>query len=205
MKMNYSQLINNLVSEGVLKTPALVEAFREIDRADFVPSGERKYAYLDTALPIGYDQTISQPYTVAFMLELLNPQKGEKILDVGSGSGWTTALLACIVGGKGLVMGVEVVPELVALGQNNLAKYEFPHARIEQSSAKLGCPEHAPYDKILVSAAGNEVPQELTEQLKIGGVMVLPVGDALWKVTCVSKNKTKTETFEGFAFVPLIR
>lgn len=204
MNRGTKELIDNLVSEGVLKTPHITDAFYGIDRADFVPSEEGAYTYLDTALPIGYGQTISQPYTVAFMLELLSPREGEKILDVGSGSGWTTALLARIVGEKGKVIGVEVVPELVVSGQRNLAKYGFSHTHIEQSSGELGCPKHAPYDKILVSATGAEVPHELIEQLKVGGVMVLPVHDALQRVTRLSKTKIKTEIYEGFAFVPLI-
>ncbi|MCD6283661.1 protein-L-isoaspartate O-methyltransferase, partial [bacterium] len=93
-------LIQQLISEGYLKTPEIIKAFREIDRKDFVPSYLKKEAYINAPLPIGFGQTISQPLTVAFMLELLQPKRGDKILDIGSGSGWTTALLAYIVGQK---------------------------------------------------------------------------------------------------------
>ena len=118
-------LINHLINVGVLKTPEIIKAFYKIDRAFFVPKEFHDYAYEDYPLSIGYGATISQPYTVAFMLELLQPKKGEKILDVGSGSSWTTALLAHIVGIKGKIFGVEIVPELIKFAKDNLKKFKF--------------------------------------------------------------------------------
>ena len=197
------QLIAYLQKMGVLKTKRITSAFKAVDRADFVLPEYILSAYEDKALPIGYGQTISQPAVVAFMLELLEPEHGERILDVGSGSGWTTALLANIVGAKGKVYGVEIVPELTAYGQANIAKYNS-HADITQAQAILGLPEKAPFDRILVSASGPSIPQPLLDQLNIGGIMVISIDEAIWKVYKKEKSKISIEKFEGFLFVPLI-
>ena len=110
-------LVKELITNGALKTPRIIEAFRAIDRKDFVPEELQDEAYGNYPLQIGYGQTISQPNTVAFMLELLAPELGNKIIDVGSGSGWQTALLAHIVGPKGKIFGIELVPELKKMGE----------------------------------------------------------------------------------------
>lgn len=120
------QLVEHLKQRGVLKTPALVEAFRAVDRRSFVPEEFFFNAYEDHPLPIGHGQTISQPWTVAFMLERLQPQPGNRVLDIGSGSGWTTALLAHVVGAEGFVQGLELIDALVELGQQNLSLWDFP-------------------------------------------------------------------------------
>ncbi|MEK7614514.1 MAG: protein-L-isoaspartate(D-aspartate) O-methyltransferase [Patescibacteria group bacterium] len=198
------ELINELKGEGVLKNANVLRAFRAIDRKDFVPEKLSFEAYENYPLPIGFGQTISQPFTVAFMLDLLRPEPGEKILDVGSGSGWSTALLASAVGPTGKVFGVEIIPELVAFGQTNLAKYKFPNASIRVAGLKLGLPGEAPFDKILVSASGQSYPKELVEQLKIGGTLVIPIKESVWKMKKVSTEEAETEKYEGFAFVPLV-
>ena len=189
----------------VLKTPALIKAFLKIDRRDFVLPEYQDQAYEDHPLPIDSGQTISQPYTVAFMLELLQPKKGEKILDIGSGSAWTTALLAQIVGSTGKVFGTELKPSLVHIGQENLAKYDFPWAEINQAQkGSLGFLKEAPFDKILVSAAAREIPQKLLDQLKEHGVMVIPVEDAVLRIQSVPGKEPEVQRFEGFVFVPLL-
>lgn len=199
------QLAQYLIQNKVLRAKEIIAAFQKIDRKDFVPAEYQDQAYEDYPLPIGYGQTISQPTTVAFMLELLQPKQGEKILDVGSGSGWTTALLAHIAGCAGKVFGVEIIPGLVEFGQKNLKNYRFQNASILQTKEDvLGLPSQAPFDKILVSAAGQQVPQELVNQLAIGGSMVIPIQSAVWKIERLSDKETKTQQFEGFAFVPLI-
>jgi len=126
------KLVENLIRQGYLKTPAVIDAFKTINRTDFLPSNLaenrnelEKLAEYDQALPIGEGQTISQPAVVAFMLELLNIQKGNNVLDIGSGSGWTTALLAQLVGPKGLVIAIERIPELYEFGRKNVGKYNF--------------------------------------------------------------------------------
>lgn len=183
----------------------LKDAFIAIDRKDFAPEDYVDEAYEDYPLPLGNTrQTISQPTTVAFMLELLDPKEGDKILDVGSGSGWTTALLAHIVGEKGRVIGIEILPELVKLGNKNLNKYNFKNAKILKAGKDIGFPKEAPYDKILVSAAAEDLPKNLMKQLKFGGTIVIPVYDNLWRVKKISDTDIEIKKFERFEFVPLI-
>lgn len=202
--MTYDELIDNLISKGYLKTPRITDAFKGIDRKDFVLAEYSDESYGDYPLPIGDEQTISQPSTVAFMLELLQPEDGDIVLDVGSGSAWTTALLAEIVGERGFVYGVELVPELVRLGRENLAVYGFDNTEIYQANPNiLGLPEKAPFDKILVSAAGEDLPEELIEQLKVGGRMVIPVANSIIKVDKLNGNEINEERYPGFVFVPL--
>src|SRR3990172_3252875 len=156
-----NSLIRDLIYQGYLKTDRIVEAFSKIKRVDFVPRDMESAAGANIPLPIGQGQTISQPLTVAFMLELLAPLPGEKILDVGSGSGWTTALLAHIVGKKGKVVGVERIKGLRDFGTNNVSKYNFiekGRARIIRADGTKGYVNEAPYNRILVSAAADEIP-----------------------------------------------
>ncbi len=203
MKTNQN-LIDSMMLSGVLKSPKIIEAFQTIDRKYFIPQGYEENMYIDAPLPIGKNQTISQPTTVAFMLELLDPKRSEKILDIGSGSGWTTSLLCHIVGDKGSVIGLERVDELIEIGQNNLAKFQFgKHCKIQKAGDKLGIPSEV-FDKILVSASAQKIPEELFLQLKIGGILVIPVQNSIFKFTKISQSKIESEEFLGFVFVPLI-
>ncbi len=199
------ELVKELVEERrVLKNARLREAFIAFDRADFVDENYKCEAYEDYPLPIGFNQTISQPTTVAFMLELLDIQSGEKVLDVGSGSGWTTALLSHLVGKNGYVSAIELVPELVEKGRENIGKYHIKNAEIRPAREELGFAKGGPYDRILVSAAADDtIPEDLLIQLKPGGVMVLPVGGTLVKVIKKGEGDFETKQFPGFVFVPL--
>lgn len=201
------ELVQYLIQTGVLTTTRIISAFEIVDRGDFVCDFiYDEDVYGDYPLSIGSGQTISQPSTVAFMMELLQPQVGDKILDVGSGSGWTTALLAEIVGqNKGLVYGVEIIPDLVDFGTRNIAKYNFTNVQILQAGKKYGLPEYAPYNKILVSAAGNTIPEDLIAQLEIGGTMVIPVQNDIMRYVKRTQNDGDLEYFHGFSFVPLIK
>lgn len=180
------------------------KAFDTIRRGDFLPAGEQRFAGQDRALHIGYGQTNSQPSTVATMLGLLEIVPGQRVLDVGCGSGWTTALLGALVGPSGEVVGVELVPELVAWGRENLAAYPMPWTSIQQAHADvLGLPEGAPYDRILVSAEAESVPTQLVEQLAPGGLMVVPVAGRMTVVRRTGGEPT-VERHGYYSFVPLI-
>lgn len=150
-----------------MRTPDRVQAaFRAVPREGFLPPAERSRATFDGPIPIGAGQTNSQPRTVADMLRLLDVHPGHRVLDVGCGSGWTTALLAELTGPEGRVRGVELEPSLVAFGRANLAPRDVPWADISQAEpGVLGLPGDAPYDRILVSADADELPSELVDQL----------------------------------------
>lgn len=189
---------------GVLKTPEIIEAFLKIDRANFIPDEFKDKTYIDAPLPIGKGQTISQPSTVAFMLELLHPKKDDKILDIGSGSGWTTALLCQIVGKEGLVIGVERIDELVKTSQNNLSKFNFgKNCFIKKATSSIGIPGEK-FDKILISASAEYFPEGLLDQLQIGGTLVIPIKNSIFKFEKISETITQKSEYPGFVFVPLI-
>ena len=203
MKSN-KELIQSMIEKGALQSSEIVEAFEKIDRKYFIPQAFRDHIYVDRPLPIGKDQTISQPSTVAFMLEHLSPQKGDKILDIGSGSGWTTSLLCQIVGKEGSVIGLERVDELVKVGQKNLSQFDFKkECCIQKAGDTLGIPDRE-FDKILVSASAKEIPDELFKQLKIGGILVIPVQNSIFRFKKLSDTKIESQEFPGFVFVPLI-
>lgn len=198
-------LIEKLIRKNYLQTPQIIEAFYKIDRADFVPPDLKSEAYINAPLPIGLGQTISQPLTVAFMLELLQPQKGDKILDVGSGSGWQSSMLAYIVGEKGKVVAIERIPELSEFGRNNSKKYRLENLRFIVGDGSKGYNKEAPYDKIIVAAAAFEkIPPELKKQLKTNGRLVIPVENSIWLVVKREGEKYEEREFPGFVFVPLI-
>jgi protein-L-isoaspartate(D-aspartate) O-methyltransferase len=179
-------------------------AFEAVRREDFLTSDQRANAALDRALPIGYQQTNSQPRTVSNMLVLLDVRTGQRVLDVGSGSGWTTALLGTLVGPDGAVHGVELVPELVAWSRENLRAYAMPWTRIHQASEdELGLAAEGPFDRILVSAEASELPQSLVDQLADGGLMVVPVAGRLLSVERGPGGDVTVHRHGHYAFVPL--
>lgn len=198
-----SELINHLINTNVLKSSSIIDAFSNVDRIDFVTDSTVLDVYADYPLQIGQGQTISQPTTVAMMLEMLQPKEGQKILDIGSGSGWTTALLADIVKSKGSVTGVERVNQLVEFGNKNLKKYGFKNAKIVQAGDELGIVGEM-FDRILVSAAAEDFPEELTKQLKIGGKLVIPIRNSIYEIRKNENGALDAKEHYGFSFVPLI-
>lgn len=180
------------------------KAFDAVRREDFLPPDQRGFAGENRALGIGHRQTNSQPSTVADMLELLVVEPGHRVLDVGCGSGWTTALLAALVGPDGTVRGVELVPELVEQGRQNLSHYPMPWASISQARHDvLGLPSEAPFDRILVSAEAERLPHSLVEQLTVGGVMVVPVAGRMTEVRR-TEGEPVVVRHGYYSFVPLI-
>jgi len=208
MTPEYENLINSLIKDGYLKTASIIGAFQKINRADFVPEECKGNACVNAPLSIGYEQTISQPLTVAFMLELLEPKPSEKILDIGAGSGWTCALLAELIGENGRVIGIERIVELKEMAEKNISKYNFiKNKRVEiiLADGSKGYRKEAPYDKIIAGAAAQgDVPINWRKQLKIGGRIVAPVGNSVLTIDKVAKNKYSQKEYFGFSFVPLI-
>lgn len=201
-------LVKELIAEEVLKTPRIINAFQKIDRANFIRAETQSATYENIPLPIGAGQTISQPYTVAFMLELLQVGEEDRILDIGAGSGWQTALLAEIVGEKGKVFAIELIPELCEFGKKNVSKYNFIKNGVVQfycQNALNGLPDQAPFDRIIAAAASDIVPAAWKKQLKIGGRMILPVDNSLRLVIKKSESDFEERTYPGFVFVPFIK
>ncbi len=199
------ELIQQLISEGYLKTPEIISAFYKIKRQDFLPADLVGEESVNAPLPIGQGQTISQPLTVAFMFELLQPKSGQHILDIGSGSGWTTSMLAEIVGPKGKVFAIERIAELKEAGQRNVAKYNFSNVKFFCQDGTKGLPKQAPFARIIVSAAAFEVPMELKEQLAIGGRLVIPTAaQDIRLIEKITEDNYKETIYPGFVFVPLI-
>ena len=206
-------LIDELINNGSLKSPEIIKAFRTVRRRDFIRPEDSGQAEINAPLSLGFGQTISQPQTVAFMMEKLKPGAGEKILDIGCGSGWTSALLSFIVGAVGKVYGLERICELKNFAEANLDKYNFIKNRVVHiicSDGFYGLPEFGPFDKILVSAAAEEIPDELLKQLKIGGRLVMPIGrrfasQSIIVIDRITADEFKSKEYPGFIFVPLIK
>ena len=198
------ELVEQLDKTGVFTDPRIREAFLAIDRKDFVPEALKASAYIDTALSIGEGQTISQPWVVALMLGLLQAKQGDKIMDVGSGSGWQTGLLAHIVGPKGKIYAIEIIPELCGQARANLAKYDFQNIELLCQDARAGLPQAAPFDGIIAGASGEAIPEAWLEQIKVGGNIVAPVEDSVVVYIKRKDGSFDVREYPGFRFVPLV-
>ncbi|MCL1801280.1 MAG: protein-L-isoaspartate O-methyltransferase [Promicromonosporaceae bacterium] len=183
----------------------VASAFRETDRRHFLPPEAQRWAAVDSPLPIGQGQTNSQPSTVATMLRMLATEPGQQVLDVGAGSGWTTALLAHLVGPTGQVLGVERHESLRREAAKNLAALNRPWAAIVVAKPEvLGWPRQGGWNRILVSAAATRLPVVLVKQLALGGRMVIPVANSLLIVEKSKEGTLNVTEHCGYRFVPLI-
>ena len=193
----------HLAGRGI-KDPAVLSAFRHIPRERFVLSEYQGDAYGDFPLPIGFDQTISQPYIVALMIESLSLKKKDKVLEIGTGSGYQTALLAEIAS---FVYSVERILELAQRAREILKELNYNNIMVQIADGTQGLPEQRPYDAVIVSAAADKVPPSLLKQLAPNGRMVIPVG-SLWEQELILYRKTKSgivsQNLGGVRFVPLI-
>ncbi len=196
------------ISGFALKSPEVKNAFLAVRRESFLPKEYKNYSYFDEAIQIGSGQTISQPSTIAHMLELLGAKEGMRVLEVGSGSGYVIALLSRIIGSKGKVFGVECLKELEERAEENLKKEGIQNCELKQGDGADGWMEKAPFDRILVSCACPFIPKPLLSQLAERGRIVAPVGDERTQMLEVMekvKGKPINRTFEGglFVFVPM--
>jgi len=194
-----------LIARGI-ESPLVLEAMGRVAREKYVPGGVRDCAYDDGPLSIGAGQTISQPYIVALMAEALDLQGGERVLDIGTGSGYAAAILGCIASE---VFSVERVPELARQAARALASEGFDNVVVRCGDGTMGWPEHQPFDGIVVAAGAPAVPEALKHQLVIGGHLVIPVGSehavqSLMRITRLADNEFRTEDLGAVRFVPLL-
>jgi protein-L-isoaspartate(D-aspartate) O-methyltransferase len=199
-------MVQTIRSYG-LEDPAVLEAMRQVPRHEFVPAKHRDKAYQDTPLPIGHGQTISQPYIVAEMSRLLEPEAGDRVLEVGTGSGYQAAVLAELVD---RVFTIEIIRPLAEEAEKRLARLEYDNVEVRRGDGYYGWPEHAPYDGIVVTAAAGEIPPPLVEQLKPGARMIIPVGpvfgaQSLMLVEKDAAGQVRTQSLMAVRFVPLTR
>lgn len=202
--MSKIQLLESLKKAKIPEK--IIEAFSKVKREDFLPDEIKSMAYTDNALPIGYNQTISQPYTIGIMLSLMNLKKNQKVLEIGSGSGYVLALISEIVGENGRVYGVEVIRNLADKSVKTLKSYR--NVSIRNINGKDGLPESAPFDKILISAALQEIPKTILSQLVDGGILVAPLGQFNQQsLVAIKRSKDyffKLKEIPGFVFVKFV-
>ena len=182
--------------------PKVLAAMKRVPRHVFVPENERRYAYGDSPLPIGSGQTISQPYIVAYMTQALDLQPSDRVLEVGTGSGYQAAVLAELVNE---VYTIEILPELARRAELTLMELGYTNVHVRAGDGYRGWPEHAPFDAIIVTAAPDHIPQPLIDQLEVGGKLVIPVGS--WDQEMVIITRTEKGVLErhtiGVRFVPM--
>jgi protein-L-isoaspartate(D-aspartate) O-methyltransferase len=192
-----------LIARGI-KDEKVLESIKNVPRHKFVPENMRPHAYSDGPLPIGYDQTISQPYIVALMTSELDLSGDETVLEIGTGSGYQAAVLAEIADS---VYSIEIVEELAERAADLLSELGYENVVTKHGDGYKGWKEHAPFDRIILTAAPEKIPGQLIEQLKPGGIMVLPVGknqQVLKKITKTMDNTLEQETITGVRFVPMV-
>lgn len=204
-KLRESMVADQIAARGV-RSEIVLDAMRKVPREQFLPEGVREFAYEDSPLPIEAGQTISQPYIVAFMVEGLALRGGEKVLEIGAGSGYAAAVLAEIAGE---VYTIERIEKLAESAASTLAESGYDNVHVLHGDGTLGWQEHAPFDGIIVAAGGPEIPDSLKRQLKIGGRMVIPVGrdrefQELLRVTRISETEFETDDLAAVRFVPLV-
>ncbi len=197
-------MVKHQIEDRGVRDPGVLEAMRKVERHLFVPAASRMWAYNDGPLPIGHGQTISQPYIVAYMTEAARLDKDDKVLEIGTGSGYQAAILGEIAD---KVYTIEIVEPLAKSAAERLEELGYGNVHVKHGDGYKGWPQHAPFDAIIVTAAPEDVPQALADQLKAGGRMVIPVGSVYQELLVITKTESGLERESVFPvrFVPMIR
>lgn len=185
-KRDRREMVDRQIRARGIKNASVLKAMENVPRHKFVPESHEKLAYADTPLPIGLNQTISQPFIVAYMTEAAEISKNSKVLEIGTGSGYQAAVLGEIAAE---VYTIEIIPELAERSSAVLNELGYKNIFVKTGNGYLGLPEHAPFDAIVVTAAPPEIPQPLLDQLAVGGRMIIPVGDKNQEMTVIRKTK----------------
>jgi len=198
------KMVETQIRARGVKDLRVLAAMERVPRHEFVPEAYRHRAYEDTPLPIGHDQTISQPYIVAYMTETLRLKGGEKVLEIGTGSGYQAAVLA-EMGAE--VYTIEIVKPLADEAEKRLKRLGYKNVHVKWGDGYKGWPEHAPYDAIIVTAAPPKIPEELVKELKEGGRMIVPVGSFFQELVLITKEKGKVKKKKllPVRFVPMVK
>ncbi|MCX7956284.1 MAG: protein-L-isoaspartate(D-aspartate) O-methyltransferase [Endomicrobia bacterium] len=198
------QMVENQLKSRGITDKKVLNAMLKIERHKFIPKEYQDFAYIDEPLPIGYNQTISQPYIVALMTQLLELKGEERVLEIGTGSGYQAAVLAEIVKE---VYTIEIIPQLASRAERTLKELGYTNFFIKVGNGYLGWPEYAPFDRIIVTCAPDHIPQPLIDQLKDEGKIVIPVGDIYQELVVVEKhsNKISKRSIIPVRFVPMIK
>jgi protein-L-isoaspartate(D-aspartate) O-methyltransferase len=194
--------LDDQVAARDIKDPAVLDAMRRVPRHEFVPEPLRGKAYADSPLPIGHDQTISQPYIVAYMTEALELDRSHRVLEIGTGSGYQAAVLGEIAKE---VYSIEIIEPLADRARATLKQLGYANVHVRTGNGYLGWPEEAPFDRVIVTAAPDEIPPALVEQLKLGGLMAIPVGVDVQELRILRRTETGMQTLRTLPvrFVPM--
>ena len=200
-------MIETQIKKRGITDQTILDAMKKVNRHEYVQENFERLAYSDRPVPIGFGQTISQPYIVAFMSHKLNVASHHKVLEIGTGSGYQAAVLAEL---SDHVYTIEIIPELAKRAEKVLKKNDYDNITIRIGDGYKGWPEHAPFDRIMVTAAPKEIPEKLVEQLAPGGIMVLPVGETvmmqyLWLITKDNDGQIEKEKILPVRFVPMLK
>jgi protein-L-isoaspartate(D-aspartate) O-methyltransferase len=205
-KQERERLVTNLYREGYIKTEPVKQAFLKIPREAFLPDSLKNFAYVDTPLEIGQDQTISAPHMVAIMCESLDIKNGQNVLEVGTGSGYHAAIVAQLVGETGHVYTIERFESLAKKAKENLKQIKCTNVIVEVGDGSCGLPLYQPYDRIYVTCAAPDLPQPLIDQLQDCGKLLVPIGDKFCELILLEREKGKSgmHRLGGCVFVPLV-
>ena len=205
-QLKMDNLINIMRNSGFLNNSRVESAIKKTPRHEFVPMSLQEKAYDDIPIPIMNNQTVSQPSVVSRMTEWLDVMEGQKILEIGSGSGWQSAILSYLVG-RGKIYSIERHPELVNFAKENLEKVGIKNVSVTLGDGSLGLPKESPFDRIIITAACEKIPQSLFDQLSINGLLIAPVGEFTQSLVLIKKTPhgvLEIKNEPGYVFVPLL-